>query len=80
MPNLEGSAASFGVLGPLWVQASKAFAAKKSAVTTTVGMRKGDFPDEEESGMGAVVTGIAPERTSMRAAKASMEIALACEP
>lgn len=39
-------------------------------------MRKGDLPDAELSGVGDVVTGIAPESTSTIEANVNMVIAL----
>ncbi|KAI3487210.1 hypothetical protein L1887_48920 [Cichorium endivia] len=46
---------------------------------TTVGIRKGDLPDEDASGTGEVETGMAPESTRMSAAMASMPSALVCD-
>lgn len=64
---------------PAWFHETKALSAKYTVVMTTTGMRKGDLPDEELSGVGDVVTGIAPDRTKIMEAKVNMVMAFEYE-
>lgn len=46
---------------------------------TTTGIRKGDLPDEALSGVGDVVTGIAPDKTKIMDANVSIVMAFEYE-